>query len=184
MLKNIVRGITTDKKALKMIKRIAILGGGPSGLFMYKRLVETGNNNFTVDIFEAKERLGSGMPYSCEGANKEHITNVSGNEIPALVTSVMDWMAAVPDDTLKKYNLGRDWFNEFMVLPRLLFGEYLSAQFDLLQAKAEKSGLITHLHLNSRVTDIMDVAAKEHRNDRNWWKRYIGIRSCYCMHRP
>lgn len=141
-----------------MIKRIAILGGGPSGLFMYKRLVETGRSNFTIDIFEAKEQLGNGMPYSYEGANKEHITNVSGNEIPALVTTVMEWMASVPDDTLKKYKVDRDWFNEFMVLPRLLFGEYLSAQFDLLQVKAEKAGLKTQLHLNSRVTDIIDVA--------------------------
>ncbi len=63
-------------------KRIAILGGGPSGLFMFKRLVEAGRTDIEVTIFEKKNRLGSGMPYSADGASDEHITNVSGNEIP------------------------------------------------------------------------------------------------------
>src|ERR1700733_4432034 len=47
-----------------MRKRIAILGGGPSGLFLYKRLLESGRKDFTVEIFEAKSHLGYGMPYS------------------------------------------------------------------------------------------------------------------------
>ena len=56
--------------------RIAILGGGPSGLFMFKRLLEAGNKKFVITIFEAKETLGVGFPYSPDGANAEHITNV------------------------------------------------------------------------------------------------------------
>ena len=144
----------------KSKKGIAIIGAGPSGLFLYKRLIEAGHENFTVDIFEAKMDTGSGMPYSHEGANCEHITNVSGNEIPKIVTPVIDWLATLPGDELKKYGIELDSFNSYKVLPRLLFGEYLNAQFNLLLQKGEQAGIITRLHPACMVTDITDLPGK------------------------
>jgi uncharacterized NAD(P)/FAD-binding protein YdhS len=141
---------------VKQTKRIAILGGGPSGLFMYKRLVDSKEQNIVIDIFERKKQLGTGMPYSSEGANDEHITNVSGNEIPELVTSVADWIQTVSKDTLVRFRIDPDQFNDYKVFPRLLFGQYLSAQFDLLQQEASKAGIETNIHLDSFVTDIID----------------------------
>ena len=137
-------------------KRIAILGGGPSGLFMYKRLIELENNNIEIDIFEKKQQLGAGMPYSYEGANAEHITNVSGNEIPQIVTSIHEWVFTVPKETLDKYGIVPERFNDYKVLPRLLFGQYLSAQFDLLQDKAKELDITTRIHLGATVTDVID----------------------------
>lgn len=141
-------------------KRIAILGGGPSGLFMFKRLVDSGNTNIAITIFERKKKLGAGMPYSAEGANDEHITNVSGNEIPPLVTSLHDWVKTVPKDTLDKYHMDAARFNEYKVLPRLLFGQYLTTQFDLLQKQARETGVEYAVHYNSTVTDIIDQPGK------------------------
>ena len=146
---------------MKDKKRIAILGGGPSGLFMYKRLVDTKNKDLLIDIFERKSQLGTGMPYSTEGASEEHITNVSGNEIPELVTSVAEWIKTVSKDTLLHYHIDLENFNDFKVLPRLLFGQYLSAQFNLLQQQAKKAGITTNIHFGSRVTDIIDYPAQE-----------------------
>lgn len=137
-------------------KRIAILGGGPSGLFMYKRLVECGNPDMDISIFERKNALGEGMPYSREGANEEHITNVSDNEIPEMVTSIKEWLKSAPAETLKRFDMTPEKFNEYKVVPRLLFGEYLSAQFDLLQQRAKKAGIATQVHLKTIVTDIVD----------------------------
>lgn len=142
-------------------KRIAILGGGPSGLFMYKRLVESGRTDFEVTIFERKKQLGSGMPYSYEGSNKEHITNVSGNEIPQIVTSIHEWVYTVPAETLKDYNIVPEKFNDYKVLPRLLFGQYLSDQFELLQKQAKQTGLVTNVHLESNVTDVTYLTETE-----------------------
>lgn len=136
--------------------RIAILGGGPSGLFMYKRFVDSENTAISITIFEKKTQLGAGMPYSYEGANEEHITNVSGNEIPELVIPIAEWIETLPKEKLAKYKINPDDFNDYKVLPRLLFGEYLSAQFDLLLAKAFTLGLETELHFDSLVTDIID----------------------------
>jgi hypothetical protein len=146
---------------LKDKKRIAILGGGPSGLFMYKRFVDAKRTDLIVDIFERKNQLGTGMPYSKEGANDEHITNVSGNEIPELVTSIEEWIQTVAPDTLRRFHIDPENFNDYKVLPRLLFGQYLSAQFKLLQQEAKKIGLLGEVHFNSLVTDIIDYPAQE-----------------------
>ncbi|MDY0903431.1 FAD/NAD(P)-binding protein [Pedobacter sp. CFBP9032] len=140
-------------------QRIAILGGGPSGLFMYKRLVESKLKNLMIDIFERKNSLGSGMPYSEEGANKEHITNVSDNEIPVIFNSIEDWVKIAPKSILTKFEIDANNFNEYKVLPRLFFGEYLSAQFNLLKKAADDKGIITNIHLDTQVTDIIDDAA-------------------------
>ncbi|MBB6238131.1 putative NAD(P)/FAD-binding protein YdhS [Pedobacter sp. AK013] len=137
-------------------KRIAIIGGGPSGLFMYKRLIESKATNFEIEIFERKDYLGAGMPYSSEGANVEHITNVSDNEIPIIFNSIEDWVKIAPKEILKRFNINEEKFNEYKVLPRLFFGEYLSAQFKLLKEAAENKGIKTNVHLNCVVEDIID----------------------------
>ncbi|MFP9100863.1 FAD/NAD(P)-binding protein [Flavobacterium sp. RHBU_24] len=140
----------------KTKRRIAILGGGPSGLLMYKRLVESGRTDIEIEIFERKQQLGAGMPYSAEGANKEHITNVSGNEIPTIVTSIHEWVCTVDKEVLEPYHITPLNFNDYKVLPRLLFGKYLEAQFDLLRDMAREAGIITVLHLGIQITDVFD----------------------------
>ncbi len=144
-----------------MKKRIAILGAGPSGLFMYKRLVESGLRDIDVEIFERKEQVGAGMPYSREGANKEHITNVSGNEIPTIVTTVYEWVCTADQSILKPYSITPLNFNDYKVLPRLLFGRYLEAQFNLLQDLAKEAGISTLLHLGMEISDIVDKPDQE-----------------------
>ena len=138
--------------------KIGILGGGPSAMFIYKRITESGNINVEVDIFERKKQLGAGMPYSEEGANDEHVTNVSDNEIPTIVTSIEEWLQTAPKSILDRFNVDPNRFNEYKVLPRLLFGYYLTAQFELLQQKANEVGIKTSIHYESPVTDIIDHA--------------------------
>lgn len=136
--------------------RIAILGGGPSALFMYKRLVESDRNDLDITIFERSGQLGAGMPYSTAGANSEHVTNVSGNEIPALMTSLPDWLETQPLALLESFQLSPQQISPYRVVPRLLFGQYLADQFNVLQQRAQAQGLATRVYLNCQVTDIRD----------------------------
>jgi len=139
-------------------KSIAIIGGGPSGLLMFKRLIESGQKNIRIHIFEAKGFLGGGMPYSHSGAGTEHITNVSGNEIPNLILPLSKWVSGLSRESLKKYDLDKENFTDYKVLPRLLFGEYLNTQFELLKDHAKNRGILFDIHLDSVVTDISDLA--------------------------
>lgn len=143
-------------KKKQKTKRVAILGGGPSGLFLFKRLLDCGNREIEITVIEKRDRLGAGMPYSSCGANDEHITNVSENEIPELVTSITEWVKTVPPAILKQYAIDPANFNEYKVLPRLFFGMYLSAQFELLLTYAKEKGVVTHVCLECHVEDIVD----------------------------
>lgn len=138
------------------MKSIAIIGGGPSGLFVFKRLINSGARDLKIDIFEKKAELGSGMPYSKEGSNVEHITNVSGNEIPELHKSLTEWIQAQQPETLNRFQIEPNSFHDYQVLPRLLFGQYLSDQFDSFVREAKARGLSVTIHRNSFVTDISD----------------------------
>ena len=135
--------------------RVAILGGGPSSLFVLKRLVDM-KTSFEVDIFERKKEVGPGMPYSEEGANTEHITNVSDNEIPVLATSIEEWIGTLEESSVKKFGINADYFSKYKVLPRLFFGKYLAAQFKLLVQEAREKGITVRIHTGSNVVDIVD----------------------------
>jgi len=157
---------------LKSKIRIALLGGGPSALFMLKRFVDAGKTGLLIDIYEKKEQPGAGMPYSKEGANDEHITNTSGNEIPALATSVADWVKTAPEKLQEHFHINPKTYNDYKVLPRLFFGRYLKAQFELLCQKATGMGILGQVHYNCQITDIIDqpergVTAVEINNERH-----------------
>lgn len=137
-------------------KTIGIVGGGPAALFMMKRLVEGPEKNLRITIFERKHQLGAGMPYSTDGACNEHITNVSDNEVPDIVTSIKDWLQHASVAELLPFNMQPEKFNEYKVVPRLLFGKYLAAQFDLLLKKAKEEGIETNVMLHTTVVDIED----------------------------
>jgi len=138
-------------------KRIGIIGGGPTGLFMMKHLVNCGETNLHITIFESRERLGEGMPYSDLGANREHVTNISGSELPDLETDLSSWMEKLPPPVLERFDIDLPRFNAYKVLPRLLFGSYLSDQFDLLLNRASSLGIETTVLLNTSVKDIANL---------------------------
>lgn len=138
------------------LNEIAIVGGGPSGLFMLKKLID-GGNQLGIHIFEKGQQLGAGMPYSSQGANEEHVTNVSANEIPKLEQSINEWIVKLHPDTLARFDIDLNRFHEYRVLPRLLFGQYLSDQFRLLQKKAVKVGIALQVTYGAEVVDILDM---------------------------
>ena len=139
-----------------MIRKIALIGGGPAALFMYKKLL--GNNNeegLEIIIYEKNNQLGAGMPYSNCGAMQEHITNVSGNELPKLPQTMKEWVANAEPVILKPFNINEENFNEFKVVPRLLFGIYLQQQFELLIKESKTKGIKTTVWYNTTVSDIV-----------------------------
>jgi len=138
-------------------QHIAILGGGPAGLFVMKQLVRSGRKDLHITIFESRERLGAGMPYSSVGANPEHVTNISENEVPELHSNVSAWLEKLPAATLEAFDIDLPRFHAFKVLPRLLFGAYLTDQFELLVQQAADAGIETEILLQTTVEDIANL---------------------------
>lgn len=143
------------------IPHIGIVGGGPGALLILKRLLELEGANFALDIFESSSRLGSGMPFSQKGADVEHDTNVSEEEIPPFKPSLSSWVKSRPLYVLEKYKIDPQEFDETCILPRLLFGEYLSEQFELLLKEAEHKGMKIRIHFEAHVDDIKDDPKKK-----------------------
>jgi uncharacterized NAD(P)/FAD-binding protein YdhS len=139
-------------------KRVAIIGGGPSGLFVLKRFIKSDSSGYEIHIFEKTGAIGPGMPYSTAGANEEHITNVSDNETPELITDIKEWIKREPPQNLQKYGIDPNTFHAYQVLPRLLFGKYLAHQFHYMRDAAKTMGLDVITHYNSEVTDIAHIA--------------------------
>lgn len=140
---------------------IAIIGGGPAALLLLKALVDENLKALSIHIFEASDRLGMGMPYSPYGALKEHITNVSGDEIPKFKESLIEWVASRSDDYLRYFQINKNDFHEKEPVPRLLFGHYLSDQFTLYLEEALLQDHQIFLHANTGVKDVKYHAAQE-----------------------
>ncbi|RYF87028.1 MAG: hypothetical protein EOO03_11095 [Chitinophagaceae bacterium] len=112
----------------KMPKKIAIIGAGPAGLFMYKALIEAATEPLHITLFEKQDRAGLGMPYSTAGACTEHVTNVSANEIPSIVTPLAEWIKNAPEALLQKFCMDVESFHEYKVLPRLFASKEAASQ--------------------------------------------------------
>lgn len=140
---------------MKNIDSIALIGGGPAALFVVKHLIAEKVYPKELYIFEKSEALGSGMPYSHYGANFEHVANVSANELPELPQSFNDF---VTKKDLKDYpdfvspNQGN--INEYKVIPRLLLGNYLEDQFNILLKTAGQHNIKVKVFKNTKVVDI------------------------------
>lgn len=137
-------------------KYIAIIGGGASALFILNEFVQRGHPGDKLAVYEAGRRLGSGMPYSADGANKEHLTNLLCEEIPDLVQPVAHWLREQPRDVLNPFNMDSAHIDEQAALPRILFGKYLEDQFIRLVKQARVKGLRVFLYLEQMVTDLED----------------------------
>lgn len=135
-------------------KTIALIGGGPAALFALKHILLQNIRPETIYIFEKNERLGAGMPYSSHGADHEHVANVSANELPELYEDFVTYIKKhYPSDFPEFVENGA--VNEYEVIPRLLLGNYLEAQFKNYIHLARKSGIEIQIHTHTSVQDIV-----------------------------
>lgn len=138
---------------MEKIDSIGIVGGGPAALFVVKHLISENIFPKTLYIFEKGKRLGAGMPYSREGADTEHVANVSANELPELPESFSSFIKRKPYPHHPDFSDYHD-INEYKVIPRLILGDYLEEQFKLLLKSAGKMGVHVKIHTETTVTDI------------------------------
>ncbi|KQT18159.1 hypothetical protein ASG31_05345 [Chryseobacterium sp. Leaf404] len=132
---------------------VALIGGGPAALFFFKHITAKKINPRKIIVFEKNSYLGMGMPYGAAGAGREHVANVSANEIPQLVTDIEEFITKNDLADFPDYkNEGK--INRDQVIPRLVLGKYLENQFKMLVKSAKNLGIDVEIHLNTTVDDI------------------------------
>lgn len=139
---------------------IAIIGGGPAALFTLKHILKKKLPVETIYIFEKNERLGAGMPYGNLGSSKEHVANVSSNELPELIYSFENYISRhQPEDFQEFVKEGK--INPYEVIPRLLLGNYLEDQFNEYIKLAKKEKIEIIVSKNTCVTDIIKISGSK-----------------------
>ncbi|MFD2969142.1 FAD/NAD(P)-binding protein [Sphingobacterium bambusae] len=143
-------------KKIDAFTSLAIIGGGPMALLLIRRLLDHFEGQLAIELFEKQDVLGAGMPYSHLGAEDEHIANISANELPEVLSSLDDWIKKQDSETLERFAINAEDFNEHRALPRLLLGSYLADEFSMLIQQCKVKGFSIEIHYRCAVIDIID----------------------------
>lgn len=65
------------------MKKVAIVGVGPTGIYTFHSLVERGEP-LEIVLYEQGEEAGVGMPYNDEHNSAQMLANIASIEIPHL----------------------------------------------------------------------------------------------------
>ncbi|HEY3986845.1 FAD-NAD(P)-binding protein [Cedecea sp.] len=135
------------------MKKVAIIGAGPTGIYTFHSLVKK-NIPLAVSVYEQAREAGIGMPYSLEENSRMMLANIASIEIPPIFTPYIDWLRKQSDSHLARYGVKRDSLHVRQFLPRILLGEYFRDQFLQLVAQAKQRGFTVAVHESCRVTDL------------------------------
>lgn len=138
------------------MKKIAIVGAGPTGVYTLFSLLKNGVP-LAISIYEQADKAGVGMPYSDEENSKMMLANIASIEIPPIFITWLDWLRDQSEAHLARYHVRKDSLHDRQFLPRMLLGEYFRDRFLALVARAKECGFEVNVHESCRVSDIQAV---------------------------
>lgn len=71
------------------MKKIAIVGSGPTGIYTFFSLLEA-KEKLSITVYEQGEKAGIGMPYSHDDNSRMMLANIASIEIPPLFMTYLD----------------------------------------------------------------------------------------------
>ncbi|HCI5911817.1 TPA: FAD/NAD(P)-binding protein, partial [Klebsiella quasipneumoniae subsp. similipneumoniae] len=135
------------------MKRIAIVGAGPTGIYTLYELVKRGEP-LSIALFEKEAQAGVGMPYSDDNTAAQMLANIASIEIPPIDLTYLQWLQQQSDDWLAARGLERQALHERQFLPRVILGEYYRDRFLYLVQRARDAGFVVSVCESCEVTDI------------------------------
>lgn len=136
-----------------MTRSIAFVGAGPTTIYTLHALLEQDIPPVALTIFEEQPSAGRGTPYRPGWNDPAMLSNIASIEIPALETSLFDWLRAQPADRLRAFGIDPEAIGERVFYPRLALGEYFHDQFLALLERARFRGISVDVRTRCRVTD-------------------------------
>ncbi|MDP2455256.1 MULTISPECIES: FAD/NAD(P)-binding protein [unclassified Kaistella] len=147
------------------LSNIAIVGSGPTALFLLKYILENievlRSEIKKITIFEKEEILGMGMPYHPKTTDIYNLANISSEEIPMLQESFGDWLRRQNSDALKKLNVTDLPIDDSEVYSRVSLGHYFEEQFKQLISSLESKGIQIFQKVKCEVLDVSKDSEKE-----------------------
>lgn len=135
------------------MKKIAIIGSGPTGIYTFYSLLKN-RTPLAVSVFEKAEDAGVGMPYSDDDNSRLMLANIASIEIPPLFMTYLDWLKGRSDAHLARFKVDKASLHDRQFLPRILLGEYFRDSFLTVVKEAKKRGFQVTTHESAEVTDI------------------------------
>ncbi len=135
------------------MKKIAIVGAGPTGIYTLLALLGS-DTPLSISIYEQAEEAGVGMPYSDEDNSRLMLANIASIEIPPIETTYLDWLRKQDERRLARFGVDKRGLHDRQFLPRVLLGNYFRDQFLALVEQARARGFEIAVHESCEVTDL------------------------------
>ncbi|MGE7368377.1 FAD/NAD(P)-binding protein [Neorhizobium sp. NPDC001467] len=135
------------------MKRIAIIGSGPTGIYTLRGLILCSEPLF-ITVFEETPDAGKGTPYHPAVNDRAMLANIASIEIPPIGQSLVEWLRSMPIDRLQEMGIGIDDIGDREFYPRVVLGDYFAAQFWMLVKLGLHAGHGIEVKANHRVLDI------------------------------
>lgn len=135
------------------MKRVAIIGSGPTGIYTLKGLIAS-PTPISITIFEVEADAGKGTPYHPHINDQAMLANIASIELPAICETLVEWLRRQPTSELDRLNIVRENIQEREFYPRVVLGEFLQSQFRQLIEQGMAAGHVIDVKPQHRVTDI------------------------------
>ena len=150
--------MNTTNLAKSDLSDIAIIGSGPTALYLLKHVTENidilKKEISKITIFEKEQILGMGMPYYPKTTDIYNLANISSEEIPMLQESFGDWLRRQDSALLKELNVADSPIDDSEVYSRVSLGHYFEEQFKKLISILESVGIQVVQKTSCKVLDI------------------------------
>ncbi len=134
------------------MKRIVIIGSGPTGIYTFFSLLKSGDP-LSISIYEKAEEAGVGMPYDDGKNSRMMLANIASIEIPPIASTYLDWLRNQDRARLARYGVDKSTLHDRQFLPRTLLGQYFRDQFLILVEEATARGFDIAVHESCEITD-------------------------------
>ena len=139
-----------------MSLNIAIIGGGPTGVYALQALIASPEPCF-ITLFERSGMAGVGMPYSPQFATITMLANIGSIEIPPLTETYQAWLRRQPASFLAPYDVDGTAISDRGFYPRILLGMYFRDQLERLMIAGRARG---HRIAVREQQNVVDLAAE------------------------
>ena len=107
------------------MKKIAIVGAGPTGIYTLFSLLQQ-QTPLSISIFEQADEAGVGMPYSDEENSKLMLANIASIEIPPISCTYLEWLQKQEASHLQRYGVKKETLHDTAnsagrIFPRSIF---------------------------------------------------------------